>query len=146
MRALLSSIVLFLYGLTCVGGTIYMHQCHESASITLQHEAGSTERGCPTCASDSKNEKKSQTSTCETALGIDCCQDITIDFDSEQELVESTPSPFNSKTWSPATFSIIWMLVFQPHSNPQQTNILPDSRKFVTRSAPTYLLHCNFRI
>lgn len=145
MRAFLSSIILFFYTLTCTGATVYMHQCHGGSLVMLQDNAEEHHQSCPICL-DHQHEKKSSPSPACDMEGDDCCKDIKIDLKKGQEEVESTPSAFNFMTWSPATLSIIWLVVFQPHFDTKKINTGADQFLLAKQSTPTYLLHCNFRI
>ncbi|PRD54386.1 hypothetical protein C5749_13070 [Sphingobacterium gobiense] len=145
MRAFLSSIVLFFYMLTCTGATIYMHQCHGGSLIMLQDKADEHHQSCPICMDHGHEKEASSSHACNTE-GDDCCKDIKIDLKKGQEKVESTPAAFSFLTLSPATLSIIWIVVFQPHFDTQKASTGPSQFSLAKRSTPTYLLHCNFRI
>jgi len=121
----------------------------------LQENAPSHHQSCPICldhhhgedsSTDSCDMTDSEDHCCDEDGKDDCCKDIQIDLKKGQEEVESTPSPFNTMTLSPATLSIIWIVLFQPYAdtipevNGQEHAIL------ARQAPPTYLLHCNFRI
>jgi len=102
-------------------------------------------QSCPVCL-DHEHETASTSSHACDMDGDDCCKDIKIDLKKGQEEVESTPSSLHFMTLSPATLSIIWLVVFQPHFDTQKINTGPDLSLLTKQSTPTYLLHCNFRI
>ncbi len=145
MRAFLSSIILFFYTLTCTGMTVYMHQCHGGSFVMLQDNVEKHHQSCPVCL-DQEHETASKSSHACDMEGDDCCKDIKIDLKKGQEEVESTPSSLNFMTLSPATLSIIWIVVLQPHFDAQKINVGPDPFLLTKQSTPTYLLHCNFRV
>jgi len=111
----------------------------------LQDNADEHHQSCSICL-DHEHEKESSSSHVCDVDKDDCCRDIKIDLKKGQEEVESTPSSFNFMTLSPATLSIIWLVVFQPHYDTQKINTGSDQLLLAKRSTPTYLLHCNFRI
>ena len=143
MRLWLSSIILFFYTLTCTGATVYMHQCHGGSLVMLQDSAGAHHKNCPVCQ-DHEQEDTTSSHTCSAEEGS-CCKDFKIDLKKGQEEVESTAS-FNIMTLSPATLSIIWLVVFNPHLDSQQLAVCPEQLIITKKSPPSYLLHCNFRI
>lgn len=145
MRAFLSSLILFFYTLTCTGATVYMHQCHGGSFVMLQENAEEHHQSCPICL-DHEDEKTSSSSHSCDMKGDNCCKDIKIDLKKGQEEVESTLSSFNFMTLSPATLSLIWIVVFQPHFDTQKTNTGFGRLLLAKQTTPTYLLHCNFRI
>lgn len=145
MRAFLSCIILFFYTLTCTGATVYMHQCHGGSLVMLQENAENHHKTCPICIEHEHEQEASSSHSCNTEED-DCCKDIQIDLKKAQEEVETAPSSFNLMTLSPATLSILWLVVFQPHFDTQKRNSKPHPSFLAKRSTPTYLLHCNFRI
>ena len=144
MRAFLSSIILLFYTLTCTGMTVYMHQCHGGSFVMLEDRVEEHHQNCPVCLQD-EHEEEAPSHICDMEETT-CCKDFKIDLKKGQEEVESTPSSFNLMTLSPATLSIIWLVVFQPHFDTQKTNLRSDRFILAKQSTPTYLLHCNFRI
>ena len=146
MRAILSSIILFFYTLTCTGMTVYMHQCHAGSFVLLAEDVENHHQNCPVCAQHGDEKAKVSPHACDIEAD-NCCKDIKIDLTKGQEEVESTTSSFNLTLLSPATLSIIWLAVLQPHFDELKTQqSRSDKYLLSTRTAPTYLLHCNFRI
>lgn len=145
MRVFLSSIILFFYTLTCTGTPVYMHQCHGGSLVMLQDKVEEHHKSCPVCQKHEHLKGISSSHDCDEGDGT-CCKDIRIDLKKGQEEVESAPSTFSFSTLSPATLSIIWLVVFQPYTDTKKTNIPLDQPRLAKRSTPTYLLHCNFRI
>lgn len=145
MRALLSCIILFFYTLTCTGATVYMHQCHGGSLIMLQDNVENHHNTCLICLEHEHEEEPSSSHTC-AIEGDDCCKDIQIDLKKAQEEVENASPSFNLTTLSPATLSILWIVVFQPYFDTQKPNSRPNPSFLAKQSTPTYLLHCNFRI
>lgn len=111
----------------------------------LQDNAENHHKTCPICLEHEHAQESSPSHACDVD-GEDCCKDIQIDLKKAQEEVENASSAFNFMTLSPATLSILWLVVFQPHFDTQKFDNRPRPSFLAKRSTPTYLLHCNFRI
>src|SRR5690606_30011615 len=143
--AYLASINLFIDTLTWTGATVYMHQCHRGSLVMLQENAENHHKTCPICIEHEHEQGASSSHSCNTEED-DCCKDIQIDLKKAQEEVETAPSSFNLMTLSPATLSILWLVVFQPPFDSQKRNSKPHPSFLAKLSTHNYLLHFNFRI
>jgi len=145
MRAVIASILLFVYALTCIGATVNMHRCHGRAVIALQEQEReeSPHDSCPLC----RDHETQTPHTCGDDGGSgSCCKDVQFVLKKAGEDAESVQSAPKLPLLSPVVVTLAWISVFHPGIEANAFAFPPDRISDLSPPNPAYVLHRNFRI